>query len=130
VDAKLHQFVRAAETPLRPDGTRAIKASESALNAVLVSLKDLTAFWGDQTDYLSEILSIPDALPKHKLGELEQKWGRYVSAIQAGISSISASSDAATVDAVGALQAPSRKGIKPGRAPAFWQSFLKGMLDF
>jgi hypothetical protein len=119
VDATLHQFVQAAETPLRPDGTCAIKASESALDAVLASLKDLAAFWGIQTDYLSEILSMPDALPKHQLAELEQKWGHYLSAIRAEISSISAFSDAATVDAVGALQAPSRKGIKSDWAPAF-----------
>jgi hypothetical protein len=89
-----------------------------------LSLTDLTVFWRGQTDQLSEILSKPDALPKHQLGELEQIWGRYRSAIQAGISSISASSDAATVDAVGASQASSKKGIKAEWASAFLQSFL------
>lgn len=82
---------------------------------------DIAAFWGGQIDHLSDILSDPNAFPKHQLGDLEQKWGFYRLAIQAGISSISASSDAATVDAVGASDT---KGTKPDWTSKFLQSIF------
>jgi len=122
-DSTLHQFVQAAEASLRPDGPRALRASETALNAIHTSLRDLTAVWEGQKDHLSAILSKPeDALPKPlELKNLMQRWGGYRRDIQLAVSSISESSDAATVDAVGATQI--RSG-KDSRSPSFWQRFF------
>lgn len=119
-DLTLHQLARAAQAALRLDGTQELEASENALRAVQLSLADITAFLGAHTEHLSEILSKPDTIPQ--LGELEQEWERYQLAIQAGISSISALSDAATVDMVGASEA---KGIQSDWASAFLRGFSK-----
>jgi hypothetical protein len=80
--------------------------------------------WDGQKDHLSAILSKPeDALPKpQELKNLMQRWGGYRREIQAAVSSISASSDAAAVDAVGATQ--SRRG-KDNRSASFWQRFFR-----
>ena len=124
VDPTLHQFVQAAEASLRPDGPKAFQAAEKALNAIHTSLRDFTAVWEGQTDHLYAVLSKPDdALPKpQELKNLMLRWGRYRQEIQAAVSSISASSDAATVDAVGATQT---KKTKDNRTPSFWQRFFR-----
>jgi hypothetical protein len=122
-DSTLHQFIQAAEASLRPDGPRALRASETALNLIHTSLRDFVAVWEGQKDHLSAILTKPeDALPKpQELKKLMERWGAYRQEIQAAVSSISASADAATVDALGATQT---KKAKDSRPASFWQRFF------
>jgi hypothetical protein len=123
VDPTLHQFVQVAEASLRPDGIKALRAAEAALTAIHTSLRDFTAVWEDQKDHLSTVLSKPeDALPKpQELKDLVESWERHRQEIQAAVSSISASSDAATVDAVGATQTKKADN----RTPSFWQRLFR-----
>jgi hypothetical protein len=118
VDSTLHQFVQAAEASRRPDGSQALRASEIALDVIRTSLRDLSAVWEGQVDYISGILlKSQDALPeRQELKDLMERWGSYRGDIQAAVSSISASSDATAAihDGKGCSDHP----------PSFWQRFF------
>jgi len=102
----LREFVQVAEASLHPDGFQALRASETALDAIGTSLRDFVRVWEGQIDDLLAIQSKPgDAVPKsQELKNHMERWGRYRREIQIGVSSISASSDAAAVNPVGATR--------------------------
>lgn len=68
------------------------------------SLRDIVVFWKDHVDYLSTISSKGARFQPMNPGpeNSAQTWTRYQSVLLAAISSISASSDAVLVNAVGA----------------------------
>lgn len=107
LDSSLDQFVHAAEASLRPDGTHVLHATESGLIGIRDALRDIHIFWEGQRDHVTNVLEQKATMlpPPQEVRELSEKWGRYRAAIQAAVSSISISSDAATVDAADAVRA-------------------------
>ena len=75
-----------------------MRSSEVALEATQNALTDLNKFWEDQRDHVSTLLygreSLSSTVPIQNLVGI---WVGYQPTIQAAISSISASSDAVTV---------------------------------
>jgi hypothetical protein len=106
------QFVQIANASIRPDGDKALKASNAALAVIGTSLLDLDVFWKDQVDQLASASKLGGKfrLTNDDLRRSAETWGRYQSVLQRVISSISASSDAVRVNPVGAPQGRNKQG--------------------
>ena len=118
-------FVEAAHASLHPDGKASLLDSYSALDQVGFALADLVAFWKDHVNGLFAISSKRgSSRPLDELRASEGRWKSAQPALLTAISSISASSDAVTVNAIEPRKVPDR----PVRARTY-DSYLSPIIQ-
>ncbi|EGN92552.1 hypothetical protein SERLA73DRAFT_190890 [Serpula lacrymans var. lacrymans S7.3] len=125
MDDSIPDFVKAARAAVRPNEAEALAASNAALQHIQESLKDLVAFWKDESYVLHSLVvalnSNSATISRESQRVAMEKWRHYQTVILGAMSSIAASADVTKVDAPQSSLKP-QKGIwGMVRYPAEWK---------
>jgi hypothetical protein len=134
IDPSHNGLLEAVHESINPDGPNALAESLAALDQMSTALSDVLVFWENHIDKLAVLSSVPTArfpFTSEELTSYVDAWKRHQTVLLTATSSISASSDAVTVNAPGAPsrtergEDASRVEDENTRSMSLWQCFKR-----